>query len=124
MGGDHAGHVSFERRLRCHHGRSRRAKSARLVGQKHFRLHVDGLSEVLGHELDHAIGVLENAIAESRQHEPSQALAQDAASQRDILGERHFHEARDDVDFAARVFPLLEMMRAARKGGSDLAWSS
>ena len=77
-----------------------------------------------GHELDHAIGVLENAIAESRQHEPSQALAQDAASQRDILGERHFHEARDDVDFAARVFPLLEMMRAARKGGSDLAWSS
>jgi hypothetical protein len=77
-----------------------------------------------GTELDHAIGVLENATAESKQHEPSQAVAQDAASQREIFGERHFHEARDDVNFAARVFPLLELMRAARKSGSDLAWGS
>jgi hypothetical protein len=77
-----------------------------------------------GGELDRAIGVLETAIAESKRHEPSQALAQDAASQREILGDRHFHEARDDVNFAARVFPLLEMMRAARAGGSDVTWSA
>jgi len=73
-------------------------------------------------ELAHAIQALETAVVEGRQHAPSQEIAQDAAAQHTVLGEHHFHEAGDEVSFAAHVFPLLELMRAAREGGAGLTW--
>jgi len=75
-------------------------------------------------ELADAVPVLERAIAESKHHGVSQAIAQDAAAQREVLGENHFHEAQDTVDFATHLYPLLEMMRAARDRHSDLTWGA
>jgi hypothetical protein len=74
-------------------------------------------------ELDNAIGVLEAATADSRHHAPTQALVQDVELHHDAEGVSHFPQVREAVDFAAHLFPLLEMMRAARRADSVVTWS-
>lgn len=73
-------------------------------------------------ELDNAIAVLQAAVSESRQHAPSNAMVQDAGTHPAAFGEHHFHDAHGSVDFATHIYPLLEMMRAARQAGTDLTW--
>jgi hypothetical protein len=74
-------------------------------------------------ELDKVIGVLEATTADSKQHAATQALAQDVELQLDDQGVSHFHQAQEPVGLATHLFPLLEMMRAARRTGSDVTWN-
>jgi hypothetical protein len=36
----------------------------------------------------------------------------------------HFPQVQEAVDFSAHLFPLLEMMRAARRTDSVVTWNS
>jgi hypothetical protein len=75
-------------------------------------------------ELDDAIGLLEATTADSKHHSASRALAQDIELQHDAAaGSSHFHAAQEPVDFATHLFPLLEMMRAARRTASAVTWN-
>jgi hypothetical protein len=74
-------------------------------------------------ELDKVIEVLEGMTADSKRHAATQALAQDVELQRGNDGVPHVHQAQDAVELATHLFPLLQMMRAARDTGSDVTWS-
>jgi hypothetical protein len=75
-------------------------------------------------ELDRAIGVLEATMADGRHHAPTQALAQDVELHHAAEGVNHFPQVQEAVDFATHLFPLLEMMRAARRTDSIVTWNS
>ena len=74
-------------------------------------------------ELDDAIGVLEATTVDSKHHAATQALAQDVELHNDVEGVSHFPQVQEAVDFAAHLFPLLEMMRAARRTASVVTWN-
>lgn len=74
-------------------------------------------------ELDNAIDVLETMTADTKRHAATQALAQDVKLRSAAAGDTRFHEAQEPVDFATHLFPLLEMMRAARSATSFVAWN-
>ena len=74
-------------------------------------------------ELDNVIGVLEATTVDSKHHAPTQALAQDVELHHDAEGVNHFPQVQEAVDFAAHLFPLLEMMRAARRSASVVTWN-
>ncbi len=74
-------------------------------------------------ELDHAIGVLETTTVDSKHHAPTQALAQDVELHHAAEGVSHFPQVQEAVDFATHLFPLLEMMRAARRTASVVTWN-
>ena len=77
-------------------------------------LHTDSLQ---------AIATIESAVADSRAHPVSDNVAHDvnAHPQPNANGD-HEHAQVDQVSFASRAFPLLEMLRAANKLGSDVVW--
>jgi hypothetical protein len=87
-----------------------------------------GKSTAIGYfsvgELDNAIGILEATTAESKHHAATQALAQDVELHHAAEGVNHFPQVQEAVDFAAHLFPLLEMMRAARRTDSVVTWNS
>lgn len=70
-----------------------------------------------------AIATLESAVADSRAHPVTEHVAHDvnAHPQPNTTGD-HDHAAVDQVSFASRAFPLLEMLRAAHKDGFDVVW--
>ena len=74
-------------------------------------------------ELDNAIGVLEATTIDSKHHAATQALAQDIEVHHDAEGVSHFPQVQEAVDFGAHLFPLLEMMRAARRADSVVTWN-
>jgi hypothetical protein len=74
-------------------------------------------------ELDDAIGILEATTADSKHHAATQALAQDVEQHQDAAGMSHFHQVQETVNFATHLFPLLEMMRAARRTASVVTWN-
>jgi hypothetical protein len=74
-------------------------------------------------ELDNAIGMLEAATIDSKHHAATQALAQDVELHHDAEGVNHFPQVQEAVDFGAHLFPLLEMMRAARRADSVVTWN-
>jgi hypothetical protein len=72
-------------------------------------------------EAPHAVAILEKEIAESQQHQPSNEVQRDVnAHRRDE--EDTDHEEAQQVSFATRAYPLLEMLRAARDQGRDVMW--
>lgn len=68
-------------------------------------------------ETQAAIEKLNAEIAESR----ARSSSDDASSNRSA-GEDNEREAAHTVSFATRVYPFLEMLRAAHKRGCDIAW--
>jgi GTPase len=74
-------------------------------------------------ELDDAIGALEATTADNKHHAATQALAQDVELHHAAEGVNHFPQVQEAVDFAAHLFPLLEMMRAARRTASVVTWN-
>jgi hypothetical protein len=71
-------------------------------------------------EADAAIAKLENEIAQ-RKPAPATANGKPAGQGQDDNddgGQAH----RQSVSFSTRVFPLLEMLRAAKKSGHPVAW--
>jgi hypothetical protein len=71
-------------------------------------------------EIPSAIARLEAEIAERKMQsgaDNDDAQARQGENEDDIERER-----KDRVSFATRVYPLLEMLRAAQKGNHNVAW--
>lgn len=73
-------------------------------------------------EAANAISKLEAEIAESKMHPASEEMKRDVAAHHGASGDDNEHEAADYVSFGTRAYPLLEMLRAALKGGNDVMW--
>ena len=73
-------------------------------------------------EAPHAVATLEKEIAESRLHAASEDVKRDVNAHHNEQGDDADHEGMENVSFATRAYPLLEMMRAAKAGGHDVLW--
>ena len=73
-------------------------------------------------EAANAIRKLEAEIAESKIHPTSEEMKRDVVAHHGEMGDDNDHEAADFVSFSTRAYPLLEMLRAALKGGHDVMW--
>lgn len=69
-----------------------------------------------------AVAKLEAEIAESRMHPPSEEVKRDVLAHHGEEGDDSEHAPVEFVSFATRVYPLLEMLRAARQEGHDVMW--
>lgn len=67
-------------------------------------------------EAPHAISVLEEVIGATRNHEASDAI------QRDV--QAHHNENDTHISFANRAYPLLDMLREAKKSNCDVLWGA
>jgi hypothetical protein len=73
-------------------------------------------------EAAHAVAVVEKEVAESRVHGPTEDITRDVHAHHGEAGDDAEHENAQVVSFSTRAYPLLEMMRAAKKGGHDILW--
>ncbi|WP_019142201.1 DUF1840 domain-containing protein [Noviherbaspirillum massiliense] len=73
-------------------------------------------------EAPHAIETLEREIAECKRHPVTDEVEQDVKAHHGEDGDDNEHEQIQFVSFATRAYPLLEMLRAAKKGGNDVTW--
>jgi hypothetical protein len=73
-------------------------------------------------ETAHAVSVLETVINSNRSHEASEAIERDVNAHHNKSGDDNNHEHGDMVSFAARAYPLLDMLREAKKGNYDVMW--
>ncbi|MGZ8319735.1 MAG: DUF1840 domain-containing protein [Telluria sp.] len=73
-------------------------------------------------EAPRAVELLEKEIAESRLHPTSEQVKRDVEAHHGEQGDDVDHEEMEVVTFATRAFPLLDMLREARKGGHDVVW--
>ncbi|MFL9927583.1 DUF1840 domain-containing protein [Herbaspirillum lusitanum] len=69
-----------------------------------------------------AISLLEKQIVNSKSHEAAEALERDVHAHHNANGDDHGHEKIEPVTFSARAYPLLDMLREARKGNYDVLW--
>ena len=69
-----------------------------------------------------AVAKLEAVIAESKIHPTTEEVKRDVIAHHGDTGEDTDHESSQYVSFATRAYPLLEMLRAAQKGGNDILW--
>ncbi len=70
-----------------------------------------------------AIAVIEAAIADARAHSVSEHVKHDVHHhpQPNTDGD-HDHEHVEQVSFASRAFPLLQMLKAAHDQGKEVVW--
>ncbi|HEY0490415.1 MAG TPA: DUF1840 domain-containing protein [Telluria sp.] len=73
-------------------------------------------------EAPKAVEILEREIAESRAHPTSEQVKRDVDAHHGEQGDDVDHEQMEIVTFATRAYPLLDMLREARKGGYDVVW--
>ncbi|MES2932638.1 MAG: DUF1840 domain-containing protein [Pseudomonadota bacterium] len=73
-------------------------------------------------ETANAVRILESEIAESKAHPVSEEVQRDVFAHHGDAGDDNEHESKQAVTFAVRAYPLLEMLRAAQKGGNDVMW--
>ena len=73
-------------------------------------------------EAPKAVEILESEIAESRLHPTSEAVKRDIDAHHNDQGDDSDHEQMEVVSFSSRAYPLLDMLREARKGGYDVVW--
>ncbi len=73
-------------------------------------------------EAGNAVRVLEAEIAESKLHSGSEEVERDVVAHHGDAGDDSDHEPAEAVSFAARAYPLLEMLRAAQKERQDVMW--
>jgi hypothetical protein len=65
---------------------------------------------------------LEAVVQESKAHPTTEEVARDIVAHHGDGKEDHAHETTQMVSFATRAYPLLEMIRAAARGGNDILW--
>ncbi len=65
---------------------------------------------------------LEAVVQESKAHPTSEDVSRDVVAHHGGVDGDHDHEPSQHVSFATRAYPLLEMIRAAAKGGNDILW--
>ena len=73
-------------------------------------------------EMARAVSTLEAEIAESRLHPTPEEAQRDVLAQQGDSDDDKEHEPVEYVSFATRVYPLLEMLRAAQKENCDVMW--
>ncbi|MCP1575448.1 hypothetical protein RB25_14480 [Herbaspirillum rubrisubalbicans] len=73
-------------------------------------------------EAGEAIAVLEQQINASKSHEAAEALARDVNAHHNGDIDDNKHEKIEPVSFSARAYPLLDMLREAKKGNYDILW--
>ncbi len=73
-------------------------------------------------EMGQALQKLEAEIADSKEHPASEEIQHDIHAHHNAQHDDSDHEAQQEVSFATRAFPLLEMLRAANKGKHDIVW--
>lgn len=73
-------------------------------------------------ETGKAIATLESEILQSRAHSAAEDVRHDVEAHHGDFGDDNEHEPTQIVSFATRAYPLLEMLRAAQKGGHVVAW--
>lgn len=69
-----------------------------------------------------AIVRLEVEIEQSKLHSASENIQHDIEVHHGAAGDDNAHEPVETVSFATRSYPLLEMLRAAKKDGQVVAW--
>ncbi|MFJ2986930.1 DUF1840 domain-containing protein [Collimonas sp. NPDC087041] len=69
-----------------------------------------------------AIAKLEAETSESRAHPASDSVQRDIAAHHNEAGDDSGHEPVQTVNFANKIYPLLEMLREARKHNNDVLW--
>lgn len=69
-----------------------------------------------------AIARLDAEIAESKLHSGSEEVQGDVTAHHGADGDDDEREQVEPVSFATRAYPLLEMLRAARRDGRDVMW--
>ena len=72
-------------------------------------------------ELGPALEVLETVLGESRNQMAAEGLHRESSNQPGEPGAEG-EEHADYVSFAARAYPLLAMLREAKKSGVNVAW--
>ncbi|MDB5764628.1 MAG: hypothetical protein JWQ21_3623 [Herminiimonas sp.] len=73
-------------------------------------------------ETRNAIAILEKEIEQTKLHSAAEDLRHDVEAHHGDFGDDKEHEPTQLVSFATRVYPLLEMLRAAQKDGYNVAW--
>jgi hypothetical protein len=73
-------------------------------------------------ESSDAITLLEKQVDNSKAHDAAEALERDVHKHHNANGDDTGHEKIEPVTFSARAYPLLDMLRAARKGNHDVLW--
>ena len=73
-------------------------------------------------EAGDAIAQLESQINASKAHDAAEALARDVNAHHNADIDDHKHEKIEPVTFSARAYPLLDMLREAKKGNYDVLW--
>jgi Domain of unknown function (DUF1840) len=97
-----------------------------------YKEHARRILELLGKDVNRgvitaeesgrAIAVIEAAVAESRAHPITEEVARDVSAHHNDRGDDNDHEKAEIVSFSARVFPLLEMLRAAHQMQREVMW--
>lgn len=72
-------------------------------------------------ELDSALALLETVLGESRNQSPAEKLHQTATPQPGEAGDEG-HEHAEYVSFSTRAYPLLAMLREAKRHQVNVAW--
>ncbi len=73
-------------------------------------------------EAANAVKIIEGEMAESRKHPVTEDVQRDVHAHHGPVGDDSEHEGIENVSFATRAFPLLEMLKAARDHGNDVLW--
>lgn len=97
-----------------------------------YKRHAQRILDLLGKDIERgvisttetgpAIARLEQEIAEIQAHATTEDIRHDIEMHQTPGHEDHEHEPSQPVSFATRVFPLLEMLRAANRQGHNVAW--
>lgn len=104
-----------------------KAASEVLMYEEHARRILDLLHKdvsrgiITTEQMPDAIALLEEEIATIRRN-PTTEVAQHEGLERSGDNEEEEHDAKQSVSFAARAYPLLEMMRAAQQQGVNVVW--
>ncbi len=69
-----------------------------------------------------AVALIEKQIDNSKSHEAAEALERDVHAHHNANGDDNGHEKIEPVTFSARAYPLLDMLREAKKGNYDVLW--
>ena len=72
-------------------------------------------------EAEQALSVLEHEVAESKLH-PENDIEHDIHAHENEENETVEHAVMQRVHFAARAYPLLEMLRSAKQENENIIW--
>ncbi|MBV6324240.1 DUF1840 domain-containing protein [Duganella violaceipulchra] len=76
---------------------------------------------ITAEEAAHALSLLEGEVAASKLH-PETDVEHDVHTHEQEDGESMEHAVMQRVGFAARAFPLLEMLRSAKQENESIIW--